>query len=78
MLSIPLVQLSGFALPIRNMPMPIQWFAEVFPATHYIRMTRAIYVRGEGPLALAPELAVLMLFAALLVGYALRSLEARR
>jgi len=78
MTSIPLVQLSGFAFPIRSMPMPIQWVAELFPATHYIRMSRAIYMRGEGPLALAPELGVLVIFAAIMVIYALRSIEARR
>ena len=75
--SIPLVQLSGFAFPIRNMPLPVQWLAEVFPATHYIRVSRAIYLRGEGPLDLLPELALLLLFGALLVMFALRSIEAR-
>jgi ABC-2 type transport system permease protein len=75
--SIPLVQLSGFAFPIRSMPLPVQWLAEVFPATHYIRVSRAIYLRGEGPLALLPELALLLLFGAILMGVALRSIEAR-
>jgi ABC-2 type transport system permease protein len=76
--SIPLVQLSGFAFPIRSMPMPVQWLAEVFPATHYIRISRAIYLRGEGPIALLPEIGLLLLFGILLVTYALRSIEARR
>ena len=75
--SIPLVQLSGFAFPIRNMPMPIQWLAEVFPATHYIRITRAIYLRGAGPIDLLPEIALLLLFGALLLRKALTSVEAR-
>ena len=75
--SIPLVQLSGFAFPIRNMPTPVQWLAEIFPATHYIRVSRAIYLRGAGPLDLLPELALLLLFGALLVAFALRSIEAR-
>ncbi len=75
--SVPLVQLSGFAFPIRNMPTGLQWVAEMFPATHYIRVTRAIYLRGEGPLDLAPELLVLFLFAAALVVMALRTLEQR-
>jgi ABC-2 type transport system permease protein len=77
MFSIPLVQLSGFLFPIRNMPTPVQWIAEVFPATHYIRVTRAIYMRGDGPLALAPELALLLLFGVLLMAYALSRIEAR-
>jgi len=75
--SIPLVQLSGFAFPIRNMPTVVQWITEIFPATHYIRVTRAIYLRGEGPLTLLPELGVIALFGILLMWYALRSIEAR-
>jgi ABC-2 type transport system permease protein len=75
--SIPLVQLSGFAFPIRNMPRVVQWLAEIFPATHYIRVSRAIYLRGAGPLDLLPELALLVLFGVLLMGFAMRSIEAR-
>ncbi len=75
--SIPLVQLSGFAFPTRNMPAVARWIAEIFPATHYIRVSRAIYLRGEGPIALLPELGLLALFTLLLVGTALRSIGAR-
>jgi ABC-2 type transport system permease protein len=75
--SIPLVQLSGFAFPIRNMPSVMQWVAEIFPATHYIRVSRAIYLRGAGPLDLLPELALLLLFGLILVAFALRSMERR-
>src|SRR5439155_1205010 len=59
--SIPLVQLSGFAFPTRNMPFVFRWLAEAFPATHYIRVSRAIYLRAAGPEALAWELTVLAL-----------------
>lgn len=75
--SIPLVQLSGFAFPIRNMPTAVQWLAEIFPATHYIRVSRAIYLRAEGPLQLLPELGMLLLFGIILLAFALRSIEAR-
>jgi ABC-2 type transport system permease protein len=78
LLSIPLVQLSGFAFPIRNMPLLVRWLTEVFPATHYIRVSRGIYLRGEGPIALLPELMLLVLFGVVLMAYALRSIEARR
>jgi ABC-2 type transport system permease protein len=77
LLSIPLVQLSGFAFATRSMPTPVRWITEIFPATHYIRISRAVYIRGEGPLTLLPELGLLVLFALLLVAYALRSIEAR-
>ncbi|MEB2346358.1 MAG: ABC transporter permease [Deltaproteobacteria bacterium] len=75
--SVPLVQLSGFAFPIRNMPTPVQWLAELFPATHFIRFSRGVYLRGEGVVALWPELLVLGVFGALLVVVALRTLERR-
>jgi ABC-2 type transport system permease protein len=75
--TIPLVQLSGFAFPIRNMPMPVQWITEIFPATHYIRISRAIYLRGEGFMDLLPEIALLGLFGAVLLRKALTSIEAR-
>jgi ABC-2 type transport system permease protein len=75
--SIPLVQLSGFAFPVRNMPEPVQWLAEVLPATHYIRVCRAIYLRGEGPLDLLFELALIGVLGVALVALALRTLERR-
>jgi ABC-2 type transport system permease protein len=75
--SIPLVQLSGFIFPVRNMPTWLQWFPKVFPATHYISVSRAIYLRGEGPLTLWPELAFIALGGVVLVGFAVRSVGAR-
>ena len=77
LLSIPTIQLSGFAFPIRSMPLPIQWSAELVPATHYIRISRPIYMRGAGALELLPELAVLAVFGAVLTALALRTLERR-
>ncbi len=75
--SIPLIQLSGFAFPVRNMPRFFRWFAELLPATHYIRVSRAIYLRAAGPLELLPELGILLLCGVVLIGLALRTLEAR-
>ncbi len=75
--SIPTIQLSGFAFPIRSTPLPIQWVAELIPATHYIRVSRAIYLRGAGVAELAGELAILVLFGALLLAFAMRTLERR-
>jgi len=77
MFSIPLVQLSGFAFPIRSMPTILQWLTEVFPATHYIRITRAIYIRAAALDTLLPELLWLAVFAALLAWLAVRTVEAR-
>ena len=75
--SIPLIQLSGFAFPVRNMPYLLQWAVEIFPATHYIRLSRAIYLRAEGPLDVWPDLLFILLFGALFLAMGLRSLGAR-
>ncbi len=75
--SIPLVQLSGFIFPIRNMPIALQVLTQLFPATHYIEVSRAIYLRGEGFVAVLPRLLVLAGFAAVMVFLARRTLEAR-
>jgi ABC-2 type transport system permease protein len=77
LLSIPTIQLSGFAFPIRSTPLPVQWFAELIPATHYIRVSRAIYLRAAGLEELLPELLVLAVFGAVLLAVAMRTLERR-
>jgi ABC-2 type transport system permease protein len=75
--SIPLIQLSGFLFPVRNMPPGLQIVSQLFPATHYIKISRAIYLRGEGFFAVLPELLILGVFAAVLIFLARRTLEAR-
>jgi ABC-2 type transport system permease protein len=75
--SIPLVQLSGFLFPIRSMPEPVQWITEVFPATHYIRLSRGIYLRGAGPLDVWADLLFITVAGVLLFGLAVRTLGGR-
>ncbi len=77
LLATPLIQLSGFALPIQNMAWPFRWIAELIPATHYIRVSRGIYLRGEGPLDLIGELSVILLMGLVLGGLALRAVGRR-
>ena len=77
LLATPLIQLSGFALPIQNMAWPFRWMAELIPATHYIRVSRGIYLRGEGPLDLIGELSVILLMGLVLGGLALRAVGRR-
>jgi ABC-2 type transport system permease protein len=75
--SIPLIFLGGFLFPIRNLPLAFRWVAELFPATHYIRISRAIYLRGEGPLTLAGEIGMVALIGIVLMTIAFRTVEAR-
>jgi ABC-type multidrug transport system permease subunit len=59
------------------MPVPVQWFANMMPATHYIAIGHAIYLRGEGLAGIFPHLAYLVVCGVALVFYALRAIEAR-
>lgn len=74
----PLILLSGFAVPTRNMPLPFQIVSELIPATHYIRVSRAIYLRGEGPLVLLPEILIIVVMGIGLATIALRAIGKRQ
>ncbi|MEP7221359.1 MAG: ABC transporter permease [Novosphingobium sp.] len=62
---LPSILLSGFAFPFRGMPLWAQWFAELLPTTHYIRLIRGIMLKGWTLATAWPSLAIL--FAMLLV-----------
>ena len=42
---LPQLLLSGFMFPFDGMPKPVQWFAEVFPLTHFLRIVRGIVLK---------------------------------
>ncbi len=52
---LPNILLSGFMFPFRGMPQWAQWIGEVLPLTHFLRMVRAIMLKGVGGTALWPE-----------------------
>jgi ABC-2 type transport system permease protein len=39
---------SGFMYPLNNMPVPLQIFGSIFPVTYFIRISRAIFIKGVG------------------------------
>jgi ABC-2 type transport system permease protein len=46
MFFLPNLLLSGFAFPFLGMPVWAQWIGELLPLTHYIRIVRAIMLKG--------------------------------
>jgi ABC-2 type transport system permease protein len=46
MFFLPNLLLSGFAFPFLGMPIWAQWVGEFLPLTHYIRIVRAIMLKG--------------------------------
>lgn len=59
---LPSILLSGFMFPYDAMPEGAQWVAEALPATHFIRMARAIVLRDASLLGLQNDALWLGLF----------------
>jgi ABC-2 type transport system permease protein len=53
---LPSLLLSGFMFPFRGMPGWAQWFGEVFPLTHFLRIVRGVLLKGNGWNETAPHL----------------------
>ncbi|MDN2566446.1 ABC transporter permease [Aquibium sp. A9E412] len=59
---LPSLLLSGFMFPFRGMPQWAQWLGEIFPLTHFLRVVRAVMLKGAAAPEVATETAVLGLF----------------
>jgi ABC-2 type transport system permease protein len=46
MFFLPNILLSGFMFPFAGMPLWAQWIGEALPLTHYLRIVRAIMLKG--------------------------------
>jgi ABC-2 type transport system permease protein len=46
MFFLPSILLSGFMFPFAGMPVWAQYLGEILPLTHYIRIVRAIMLKG--------------------------------
>lgn len=61
-LTMPLFMLSGFAFPIRNMPLVIQWFTYLNPARYFMEIIRGVFLKGIGFSILWPQMLCLLGF----------------
>jgi len=59
---LPSILLSGFMFPFRGMPDWAQAIGEALPLTHFIRIVRAVMLKGSGWLEITPNLWPLALF----------------
>ena len=51
----PSILLSGFMFPYEAMPVAAQWISEALPATHFMRMSRAIVLRNAEVMHLSKD-----------------------
>lgn len=68
---LPSLMLSGFMFPFRGMPDWAQWLGEIFPLTHFIRIIRAVMLKGADLPAISGEVAALVAFVVLFAAMAL-------
>jgi ABC-2 type transport system permease protein len=59
---LPSILLSGFMFPFRGMPAWAQWIGEVLPLTHFLRIIRAVMLKGADASTITWEATVLGIF----------------
>ena len=59
---LPSLLLSGFMFPYRGMPGWAQALGEIFPLTHFLRLIRAVMLKGADYVGVAQPMAALALF----------------
>jgi ABC-2 type transport system permease protein len=61
---LPNILLSGFMFPFRGMPRWAQWIGEVLPLTHFLRIVRAVMLKGATLPDIVPQSVPIVLFIA--------------
>ncbi len=65
---VPAFMLSGFAFPIRNMPVAVQYLTYLDPVRYFIEIVRGIFLKGVGATVLWPEMVCLAVYGTLVLG----------
>jgi ABC-2 type transport system permease protein len=73
MFLLPSIMLSGYIFPLSSLPAPLRLIAQVLPATHFIKISRGIIIRGAKFLDLWPSVVALLVLALLLVAGSTRA-----
>ena len=68
---LPSILLSGFMFPYRGMPGWAQALGEILPLTHFLRITRAVMLKGADMSAIGTEVFALTIFVVVFAGLAL-------
>jgi ABC-2 type transport system permease protein len=62
MFATPAFMLSGFAFPIRNMPVAVQYFTYLNPLRYFMEIVRSIFLKGTGADVLWPQMLAMLVF----------------
>src|SRR5262249_49783432 len=58
----PAFMLSGFAFPITNMPVAVQYLSLLNPLRYFLEICRGVFLKGSGADLLWPQLLALAVF----------------
>jgi ABC-2 type transport system permease protein len=62
MFATPAFMLSGFAFPIRNMPVVVQYLTYLNPLRYFMEIARSIFLKGSGADVLWPQMLAMLVF----------------
>ena len=65
----PAILLSGFAFPIANMPVVIQWVTYLNPMRYFLEIVRALFLKGIGLEILWPQFVALAILGVGILGF---------
>ena len=71
------MMLSGMMFPIENLPLVLQWFAQIVPAKWFIEASRNVMIKGAGIAAIAKELTILSGMALFLLAVSVKKFNKR-
>ncbi|MEO8596134.1 MAG: ABC transporter permease [Candidatus Solibacter sp.] len=66
--SMPAFMLSGFAFPIRNMPVVVQYLTYLNPVRYFIEIVRGIFLKGSSVDVLWPQMLALAIYGTAVLG----------
>ena len=72
---LPSILLSGYVFPLGSLPRPLQLFAHLLPATHFIKISRAIIIRGATFTEVWPNVAALLAISSVLIAASARAFQ---
>jgi ABC-2 type transport system permease protein len=71
------VMLSGMMFPIENLPLVLQWIAQIVPAKWFVEAARNVMIKGTGIAAVAKELTVLSAMAVFFLTVSVKAFNKR-
>ncbi|MFC2114422.1 ABC transporter permease [Bacteroidota bacterium] len=76
-LLLPTMLLSGFIFPVENMPLVLQWLANIMPPKYFIIMIKDIMLKGVGMAYIWKEVLILLGFTLFFIAVSVKKFKLR-